>query len=513
MNHDSLPPSAFRVPSYGWLVLALASCGATLAPEHAPPAAVLTSAQLAPSACVPAPVAASDSAPAPVVPPPTATALAYSETARRILAASLASDGAFQKLGVLTDVIGSRLSGSAALEHAVTWAKDTFTAEAHERVTLEPVRVPHWVRGAESATVLAPLVRALPVLTLGGSVATPAQGIDADLVVVSSFDELEARKLEIPGKIVLFDHVMAGPANAGSGYGEAIPYRTTGASRAGALGAVAVLVRSLTAHSLGVPHTGSMRYLDSKAKKIPAAAVTVEDAELLHRLVERGQTVKLHLALSPKTLPDANSANVTAEIRGRELPDEVVLIGAHLDSWDVGQGAQDDGAGVVTVMQALTTLRGLGLVPRRTLRAVLFTNEENGVRGAAQYEKDHHAERHVGAFEMDTGAGAPLGFMTDGEQPFLGEAQETAALLAPIGAATVKPGFAGEDISALKPDKVPLFAVMLNIEHYFDVHHSAADTLDKIDPEQLKKSVAALATMAFVVADQARTWNDSVVNH
>ncbi len=493
-------------------MLALASCAATLAPEHPPSAPVAPSAQSTAS-CPPAALAPSASSAAPAVPPPTVTAVAYGETARRILAASLASDGAFQKLSTLTDTIGPRLSGSPALEHAVTWAKEAFAADAHERVTLEPVKVPHWVRGAESASVLSPMLRALPVLTLGGSVATPAQGIEAELMVVSTFDELEARKAEVSGKIVLFDHVMSGPANAGSGYGEAIPYRTTGASRAGAFGAVAVLVRTLTAHSLGAPHTGSMRYLDPKAKKIPAAAITVEDAALLHRLAKRGQKIKLHLTLSPKTLPDADSANVLAEIRGRELPDEVVLMGAHLDSWDVGQGAQDDGAGVVTVMQALTTLRALGLVPRRTLRAVLFTNEENGVRGAAQYEQDHHAERHVGAFEMDTGAGAPLGFMTDGEQPFLGEAQEIAALLAPIGATTVKSGFAGEDVSALKPERVPLFAVMLNIEHYFDVHHSAADTLDKVDPEQLKKCVAALATMAFVVADQPQTWNASVVSH
>ena len=184
-----------------------------------------------------------------------------------------------------------------------------------------------------------------------------------------------------------------------------------------------------------------------------------------------------------------------------------MLIGAHLDSWDVGQGAQDDGAGVVTVMQALATLRSLGLVPRRTLRAVLFTNEENGVRGATQYAKDHGTERHVAAFEMDTGAGAPSGFSTDGEQPYLGEAREIAALLAPLDASTVVAGFPGEDVGALKPAGVPLFGVMVDIQHYFDVHHSAADTLDKVDPENLKKTVAALATMAFVIADREQTWD------
>ncbi|HEY5376935.1 MAG TPA: M20/M25/M40 family metallo-hydrolase [Polyangiaceae bacterium] len=443
----------------------------------------------------------------PPVQPPSATAALYGATARRIREASLASDGAFQKLSALTDQIGPRLSGSPALEHAVLWAKETFGADHQEQVTLEPVRVPHWVRGAQSAALLTPFARPLNVLALGGSVATPLAGLTAELLAVSSFAELEARKAEVSGKIVLFDHPMSSEGNPGHNYGEALPYRTTGASRAARFGALAVLVRSVTAHSLGAPHTGSMHYVDAQGPKIPAAAITVEEAELLHRLAARGDKLKVHLALSPQTLPDADSNNVIAEIRGRELPEQVVLIGAHLDSWDVGQGAQDDGAGVATVMQALATLRSLGLVPRRTLRAVLFTNEENGVRGAAQYAKDHSTERHVAAFEMDTGAGAPSGFSTDGEKPYLGEAREIAALLAPLDASTVVAGFPGEDVGALKPAGVPLFGVMVDIQHYFDVHHSAADTLDKVDPENLKKSVAALATMAFVIADREQTWD------
>jgi Zn-dependent M28 family amino/carboxypeptidase len=435
----------------------------------------------------------------------------YGEAARRIREASLAGDGAFRKLSVLSDHIGARLSGSPELERAVTWAKDTFSADGHERVSVEPVRVPHWVRGAASAELLTPTRRALEVLALGGSVATPPAGITAELAVVSSFAELEARKDSLKGKIVVFDHPMASTGNPGLNYGDALPYRVTGASRAAAFGAVAVLVRSLTAHSLGAPHTGSMRYLDPHERQIPAASISVETAEWLHRLASAGEKLSVKLALTPKTLPDADSANVTAELRGRERPEEVVLIGAHLDSWDVGQGAQDDGAGVVTVMQALTTLRTLGLVPRRTLRAVLFTNEENGVRGAKQYAETHRAEleRHVAAFEMDAGGGAPVGFMTDGEQPFLPEARAIAALLAPLGASMVVPGFAGEDVSALKPGGVPLFGFLLDIEHYFDVHHSVADTLDKVDPQNLQKAVAALATQAFVVADREGSFRAS----
>jgi carboxypeptidase Q len=467
------------------------------------PSAPCTSTPLSITVSATAPTSSTKALPEPL----SALAVAYADSARRIREAALASDGAFQKLSTLTDQIGPRLSGSPALSHAVQWAKETFIADHHEHVTLEPVRVPHWVRGAQSAALVAPFARPLNVLALGGSVATPPAGLTAELVAVSSFDELEARKAELSGKIVLFDHPMSAEGNPGHNYGEALPYRTTGASRAARFGAVAVLVRSVTAHSLGAPHTGSLHYSDDKSPKIPAAAITVEEAELLHRMATRGEKLKVHLALSAQTLPDADSNNVIAEIRGRELPEQVVLIGAHLDSWDVGQGAQDDGAGVVTVMQALTTLRSLGLVPRRTVRAVLFTNEENGVRGAAQYAKDYSAERHVAAFEMDTGAGAPSGFSTDGEQPYLGEAREIAALLGPLGASRVVPGFAGEDVGALKPAGVPLFGVMLDIEHYFDVHHSAADTLDKIDPENLKKTVAALATMAFVIADREKTWD------
>jgi carboxypeptidase Q len=498
--------------------VALTACTATRPAVLSGPRSLAARPSL-PCAGTPLSITVSSTAPIssgePPAPPLSATAALYADTARRIREASLASDGAFQKLSALTDQIGPRLSGSPALEHAVLWAKETFTADHQEQVTLEPVRVPHWVRGAQSAALLAPFARPLNVLALGGSVATPPAGLTAELVAVSSFDELETRKAEVSGKIVLFDHPMSREGNPGHNYGEALPYRTTGASRAAHFGALAVLVRSVTAHSLGAPHTGSMHYpdaKDAKEPKIPAAAITVEEAELLHRLAAHGEKVKVHLALSPQTLPDADSDNVTAEIRGRELPEQVVLIGAHLDSWDVGQGAQDDGAGVVTVMQALTTLRSLGLVPRRTLRAVLFTNEENGTRGAAQYAKDHSAERHVAAFEMDTGAGAPSGFSTDGEQPYLGEAREIAALLGPLNANNVVAGFAGEDVGALKPAGVPLFGVMLDIEHYFDVHHSAADTLDKIDPENLKKTVAALATMAFVVADREQTWDGAPKN-
>jgi hypothetical protein len=432
----------------------------------------------------------------------------YPDAAARIAAASRADTGAWDKLAYLTDEIGPRLAGSPALERAVAWARDTFVRDGEENVTLEPVRVPRWVRGAESAELLAPVQRKLAVLALGGSVGTPPDGITADVAVVSSFEELDKLGRAVAGKIVLLDRAMPAGVHPGMAYGQTLPFRRQGATRAGRLGAAAVLVRSLATGSLGAPHTGDVRYAADGSPRIPAAAISVEDAALLARLARRGDAVTVRLTLGAQSLPDADSANVIAELAGRERPDEVVVIGAHLDSWDVGQGAQDDGAGCAIVMEALATLRQVGLVPRRTVRAVLFTNEENGVRGGEQYAKDHAAElpRHVAAFEVDSGAGAPLGFMTDGPQPWSADARRVGRLLAPIGAGTVIAGHAGDDIMKLKPAGVPLMSLMLDPSHYFDVHHSVADTLEKVDPENLRRGVAALATMAYVVADRPESF-------
>jgi Zn-dependent M28 family amino/carboxypeptidase len=431
----------------------------------------------------------------------------YRDAATRIAEATAHDDGAWTKLATLTDTIGARPAGSPALEKAVAWARDTFLTDGLENVRLEPVRVPHWVRGAESAALLTPVRRPLAVLGLGGGVPTPPDGITAEVLAVPTFEALDALGPKVAGKIVLYTHAMPTTGHPGHNYGAGIMFRTKGATRAAARGAVAVLVRSLTANSLGAPHTGRVTYPDDGSVRIPAAAISVEDATLLARLAARGP-VTVHLALDSQTLPDADSANVVAELRGRERPDEIVVISAHLDSWDVGQGAQDDGAGVAIVMQALATLRRLGLQPRRTIRAVLFTDEEARGSGGKAYAATHAAElpQHVAAFETDTGPGRPLGFMTDGPQPWLGEARKAARALEPWKAHAVVPGFPGEDVMKLKPAGVPLLGLMVDMSHYFDVHHSAADTLEKIDPQNLQRNVAALATMAFIVADQPARW-------
>jgi len=486
---------------FGFLAL-IASCGSTSSgpvetpgQQDRPPAAGQT------AAGTPA-AAAAGQAGAPQR-PATPIADAYRETAAKIIAAAEADRGAWEKLSYLTDRIGHRLSGSKSLEQAVEWAVATMKADGHEGVRAEKVMVPHWVRGAESAELVAPVERPLAIVGLGGTIATPRKGLVGEVVVVRDFAELEKLGAQVKGKIVLYNHPMAAYSEEkGPGYGEAVEYRGAGPARAAALGAKAALVRSVTARSLRSPHTGATRFQDGE-KQIPAAAVSVEDAELITRLAAAGQPVKVRLLLSGRKLPDAPSANVVAELRGREKPDEVVVMGGHLDSWDVGQGAHDDGAGVVITMEALTVLRKLGLSPRRTIRVVLFTNEENGVRGGRQYAADHAAElpRHVMALEADTGAFQPRGFDVQATEPAVRQVTDIVSLLQPIDANRVEPGEGGTDVGQMAAAGVPQLGLWMDRSRYFDYHHSQADTLDKIDPADLARDVAAVAVMVYVVAD------------
>jgi hypothetical protein len=426
----------------------------------------------------------------------------YRAAASKIIDAALADDGAWKKLAYLCDRIGARPSGSAALGEAARWAKSALAADGHENVQTEEVKVPHWVRGSEEAALLAPVARSLSVIGLGGTVSTPRAGITAEVVVAPTFEALEAMGDKVKGKIVLFSHRLE-PVEPGHlpGYGTAVVYRGAGPSRAAKQGAVAVLLRSLATRSLRSPHTGALRY-DPKVPSIPAAALATEDADLLVRLVEAGDTVKVRLKLASRTLSDATDANVLAELRGRERPEEIVLVGAHLDSWDVGQGAHDDGAGVAMAMQALTVLRRLGLVPRRTIRVVLFTNEETAGRGAQGYAQRHRAELpgHVAALETDTGGGRPLGLSVAEGKPGVEVLRQIVALTARVGAdRAATGGHPGADLGPL--EGVPLVAYDVEASRYWDYHHSQADTLDKVDPTDLRKNVAALAVTAYVLAD------------
>ena len=333
------------------------------------------------------------------------------------------------------------------------------------------------------------------MLGLGGSVATPAGGISAEVFVVSTFEELAANAERVRGRIVLFDAPF-------TTYGETVRFRAQGASAAARLGAVAALVRSVTPQSLNTPHTGGLAY-DTAAPRIPAAAVTVEDAMLLHRMQRRGERIVVRLVMSAQTLPDAQSRNVVAEIRGRERPDEVVVLGGHIDSWDVGQGAMDDGAGCVVAWEALRLMKALGLRPRRTVRVVLWTNEENGLRGARGYRDAHRGEidRHVLAIESDNGVFTPSGFDFTGSPSAMETVRQVAALLARIGADTVNAGGGGADIGPLMELGVPGMSPAVDESRYFWYHHTDADTMDKLDPRDMGLVTAALAVMAYVVAD------------
>lgn len=427
----------------------------------------------------------------------------YRGTATKLIDAALTDQGGMDKLSYLCDRIGNRLSGSPGLEKAIAWAAAQMKDDGLSNVVTPRVKVPHWVRGNESATLVEPVNKPLSMLGLGGSIGTPKKGITAEVVTVSNFDELEKKgRAGIQGKIVLFNVVY-------QGYGRTVVYRHTGASRAARLGAVAVLVRSITPVSLQSPHTGALEYTDADPK-IPAGAVTIEDATLIQRLTDAGNSVTVHLEMEARTLPDADSANVIGEIPGREKPEEVVVIGGHIDSWDVGAGAQDDGSGIITALEAVHLIHKLGLRPRRTLRVVFWTNEENGGAGGIAYRDwvGDQIRNHVAAIEMDGGAEKPVGFGVSGHgdgQAALNKVREIGKLLERIDAGSIQPGGGGADIAPLMRDGVPGLAVRTAGTHYFDWHHSRADTTDKVKLEDLRANIAAMAVMAYILADMPET--------
>jgi peptidase M28-like protein len=451
-----------------------------------------------------APAAASAAAPLDVT---------YHDAAARLIGAALAGDHAYLRLSQLTEGIGNRLSGSASLNRAVDWAAQAMREDGLERVRLQPVMVPHWVRGEEHAEMVVPGPQKLVMLGLGRSVGTPPGGLSADVVCVTSFAQLDSLPdAAVRGNIVLYDVPF-------TNYGETVRYRSAGANRAAARGAVAVLVRSVTPSSLRTPHTGAMgSYVDS-IPKIPGAAVTIEDAAMMHRLLDRGERVRVHLEMGAHTLPDTLCHNVIGELRGRERPDEVVVVGGHLDSWDVGQGAQDDGGGAVISMEALRLMKQLGLRPRRTVRCVLWVNEENGLRGGTAYADSLHdaVATHVAAIESDGGVERGVGFEiavrragTDSldEAPTaaaLARVSEIGRLLAGLGADRVTAGGGEADISPLMRRGVPGLAHRTTMEHYFDWHHTPADVLEHVDPVELRKNAAMMAVMAYVLADMPGT--------
>jgi carboxypeptidase Q len=417
----------------------------------------------------------------------------YRAVADRIIEAAVADSAAYARLTLLTETFGHRFSGSESLERALGWMLDEMNRDGLERVHEEPVMVPVWVRGDESAELVEPRRAPLPMLGLGGSVGTPPEGITAEVLVVSSFEDLAHHASEARGKIVLFDVPF-------TTYGQTVRYRGDGAVAAARVGAVASLVRSVTPYSQRTPHTGAMGYVDS-VPRIPHAAITVEDAIMLHHLQDRGERVVVRLTMGARTLPDRPSRNVMGEITGSERPDEVVVLGGHTDSWDVGRGAMDDGGGVVAAWEAVRLLERLGLRPRRTVRVVGWVNEENGLRGGTAYRDAHQRERHVLAIESDEGVFTPQGFGFTGSDSAYAVVRQIGTLLQGIGAGEVQPRGGGADISPLMRDGVPGMGLNVDGTRYFWYHHTDADTVDKLDPHDMALCVAAMAVMAYVVAD------------
>src|SRR5438067_1924249 len=448
------------------------------------------------------------------MPSPTATPVVFSPQTlaelKRLQQGALNSEYAYKQVAHLANNIGPRLSGSTQAAKAVEYIASQLKAIGCE-VQLEKVMVPHWVRGEETAALVQfpgqadNTVQKIVLCALGASVATPANGITAHLIAVRNFDELKALPRDkVAGKIVLFnypfDKQMAAEGRGGDAYGEAVLYRGDGPSAAARQGAVACLIRSVGGADYRLPHTGQTKYADD-APKIPAGALTAEDADLIVDLVRQGQ-VKMKLTLTPQQLPDVESYNVIGDIKGSEHPEQVIIVSGHLDSWDLGTGAIDDAAGVAVSMEAPNLIQKLHLKPKRTIRVIAWMNEENGLAGSTQYWKDHEKEKHFAAMETDGGAGHPLGLNIKGKPDVKKLLGPVAAILQESGAGMLNfVEHCGADIEPLEKADVPAFSPIQDSRFYFNYHHTAADTLDKIVPKELAENSAVVAVVTYALAN------------
>ena len=431
---------------------------------------------------------------------------------KRLQQAALTSDYAYRQVAHLSNNIGPRLTGSAQAGKAVEYVASELKAIGCE-VQMERVMVPHWVRGEETAALVqfpgqaANTTQKIVLCALGDSVATPADGIEAEVIAVRNFDELKSLPREkVAGKIVLFnypfDKQMAAEGRGGEAYGEAVIYRADGPSAAARQGAVACLIRSVGGADYRLPHTGQTDYAND-APKIPAGAVTAEDVDLIADLVRQGP-VRMKLVLTPQTLPDVESANVIGDIKGSEHPEQVIVVSGHLDSWDLGTGAIDDGAGVVVSMEVANLIQKLHLKPKRTIRVIAWMNEENGLAGSKQYAKDQEKEwmNHFAVMETDGGADHPLGINIKAKPEVKKTFAPVAAILQGSGAGMLNlVEHCGADIGPMEKAGVPAFSAIQDSRFYFNYHHTAADTLDKIVPKELAENSAVVAVAAYALAN------------
>lgn len=430
----------------------------------------------------------------------------YTLAADQITKKALTEKTGYKLLQELCD-IGPRLSGSENSLRAIYWAEEKLKSFGVDKVWLQPVMVPHWERGSVETAVIVYdkniSEKSLSILSLGGSIATSENGITANVIEVKNFTELEKRKNEVKGKIVFFSRpVDEGLLNTFAGYGSAVDQRVYGAVEAAKYGAVAVLIRSITTKHDNVPHTGVMVYLDS-LPKIPAAAIGYLDSDYLHNELAKDSNLKINLSMNCKTFPEAQSYNVIAEITGSEFPEEIIVVGGHFDSWDVGCGAHDDGAGCVQLMEVLQLFKELDIKPKRTIRCVLFINEENGSRGGKDYGKyaETNNENHIAAIESDRGGFTPIGFDVDSDSSVLNKIKTWISVLEKSGIHWIRKGGSGVDIQYIKNTKAKLGYVP-DSQRYMDVHHSANDTFDSVHPRELELGSASIAIMAYLISEE-----------
>jgi len=418
----------------------------------------------------------------------------HRDAASRLFASIHADSSLWDRVATFCDAYPRRLCGSENLERGLDWIIEELRSEGWD-VRVQDVKVPNWKRGKEWLRMVSGPEHVMPMAGLGGSVSTGGAAIKGDVVVVSSFDDLKAMGREkIEGKIVVWNVPF-------TTYGETVRYRYSGPSEAARYGAIASLVRSIGPYGMQTPHTGGMGYADS-LPRIPAAAITMEDALLMQRMQERGQRIELELYMEARFEPDAMSRNIIVEIPGSELPNEIVVMGGHIDSWDLGTGAMDDASGCWVTFHALDHVRKLGLKPKRTIRMVFWTNEENGLKGAEAYAEQTRNENHVFAMEVDGGTFTPTGFSGTLTGKMLEDVRDLMNLTASVGATQYEEGGGGADTSPLSRSGVPVMELTVDITRYFWYHHTEADTPDKLDPKELNDCAYVMAVMALGMADR-----------
>lgn len=414
----------------------------------------------------------------------------------------------YQNLEYLCKKIGHRLSGSDGAAKAVEWTKELMTRYGFDKVYLQEVMVPHWVRGdKETGRIITPNMRGgiqVNIAALGGSVGTGPEGLTAPVIEVKDFDELKKLgKEKVAGKIVFFNYPFdVKKIMPFEMYGQAAKYRTRGAVEAARYGAVGSITRSMTNYNTSVVNTGAMNYNDS-ITKIPACAISTSDAEKLSDMLKKEQQVQFHIRMNCLKLPDVKSYNVIGELTGSQFPDEIIVVGGHLDSWDVGEGAHDDGAGCIQSIEVLRTLKALGIRPKRTIRAVLFMNEENGLRGGEEYARQAllKKEKHILAIESDAGGFTPRGFSTTMNAEQKGKILKWKDLFYPYGAYDFTRAGGGADIGPLGKQNVPLMGLTPDNQRYFIIHHTELDVFEQVNKRELELGSIVMTMMVYLVSE------------